>query len=620
MNASCYNESQEAIAKRDFGVKHYTIHFQPDNLATTIHAGATLLEAAGQAGLILSTPCGGMGRCGKCTVRLLPSEKEVLACQYTIEHDLTVSIPDSSRFFKQQILEHGIQRKINGFPSIRKIFLENPPSQINALCKALSEKVSAQVVVRNTPDGALASQLSSCRGNEATAILSLDDCQEQNACYQLTGVEPGDTTGKLYGAAVDIGTTTVVVRLVDLNTSETVATASSGNPQSQYGADVISRISYCENESGPEHLHDTVIACLNELFQSVTRKVDIESNDIYEITAVGNTTMNHLLLRHPVRQLGQAPYQAHSLVACNLQPGELGLHMNPAGNIHILANIAGFIGSDTVAATLACGLDISKVNTLLVDIGTNGEIVFGTQSHLLAASCAAGPALEGAGISFGSRAQAGAIERVFLNEVDIDVDVIGSVGASTICGSGLIDAVAVMLELGIVDYTGRFCETEDLDPMLSDLIRRRVITYNNEPAFVLAGEYAEGLWEAAVVLTQKDIRQLQLAKAAIRAGIELLLQKAGTDTAGIQQLLLAGAFGNYIQKKSAIRIGLLPQIPLEKIHFVGNAAGSGAQMALISRDARKMAKKLAEKIDYVEIAHQTDFQMVFSEFLLFPEK
>lgn len=603
-------------------MKHYTVHFHPGNLVTSIHAGATLLEAAGQAGLILSTPCGGMGRCGKCTVRLLPSGKDIVACQYIIEHDLAVSIPDSSRFFKQQILEHGIQPKVGGASSIRKIFLENPPSQINALCEALSEKILAQVVVRNTPDSALSSQLQSCQESGVTAILSFDDSGEPDAspsCYELTGVEPGDTTGKLYGAAVDIGTTTVVARLADLNTGQIVATASAGNPQNQYGTDVISRISYCENEFGLEQLHNAIIACLNELLQSAAQQTGIECNEIYEMTAVGNTTMTHLLLRHPVRQLGQGPYRAYSLAAGDHQPGELGLNMNPAGNIHILANIAGFVGSDTVAATLACGLDISEMNTLLVDIGTNSEIVFGTQSHLLAASCAAGPALEGAGITFGSRAQSGAIERVFLDGDDIDIDVIGSAQAGTLCGSGLIDAVAVMLELGIIDSTGRFCERFELDPMLSDSVRRRLITHNDEPAFVLTGQYTKKQWEAAVFLTQKDIRQMQLAKAAIRAGIELLLQRAGTHAASIEQLLLAGAFGNYVQKKSAVRIGLLPKIPLEKIHFVGNAAGSGAQMTLVSQNARKMAKKLAEKIDYVEIAYQTNFQMVFSEFLLFPE-
>ncbi|MEN8126526.1 MAG: ASKHA domain-containing protein [Planctomycetota bacterium] len=601
-------------------MKHYTIRFQPDNQVTSIHAGATLLEAAGQAGLILSTPCGGIGRCGKCKVILLPSKKEVLACQHIVERDLTVSIPDTSRFFKQQILEHGIQRKVDRLSSIQKIFLENPPSQMNALCESVSKKISVPVT-RNIPDSALP-ELSSCQQIGITAVLSLDDCEAQTippSCYQLTGVEPSDTTGKLYGAAVDIGTTTIVVRLVDLNTGQTIATASAGNPQSQYGADVISRISYCENESGSEQLHNAVITCLNELLRSVAQQAGIECSNIYEMTAVGNTTMNHLLLRHPVRQLGQAPYQAYSLAAADRKPKDLGIQMNPVGNIHVLANIAGFIGSDTVAAAIACGLDITDINTLLVDIGTNGEIIFGTQSHLLAASCAAGPALEGAGIAFGSRAQSGAIERVFFDGDDIDVDVIETSKAATICGSGLIDAVAVMLDLGIVDETGRFYEKQELDPMLSDSVRRRLITHNDEPAFVLAGEYTENQWQSPVALTQKDIRQMQLAKAAIRAGIELLLKKAQAGTTGIQQLLLAGAFGNYIQKESAVRIGLLPKIPIERIHFVGNAAGSGAQMALISRKARKMAKELAEKIDYLEVAHQTEFQMIFSEFLLFPE-
>lgn len=601
-------------------MKHYIVNFQPDNLTIAIHAGATLLEAAGQAGLILSTPCGGIGRCGKCDVQLMPSEKKVRACQYIIEHDLTVSIPDSSRFFKQKILEHGIQREVDITASIRKCFIKYPPSELNALCETLSHATSAPVTPLNDLEDTFASQLISCSKNGLTAVLSTDLDTELPLCYQLMGIEPDDTTNKLYGIAVDIGTTTVVARLADLNTGKIIATASTENPQRQYGDDVISRISYCENEDGPDNLHMAMIICLNDLIESVTQKAGIHQKDIYDAAVVGNTTMNHLLLKYPVRQLGQAPYQAHSLVARDHEPGQLGININSAGNVHTLANIAGFVGSDTVAAALACGLDISDINTLLVDIGTNGEIVWGTGSHLLATSCAAGPALEGAGITFGSRAQSGAIERVVFDDKDIDLDIIGTTAlATTLCGSGLIDAVAVLLELGIIDATGRFCDLYELDPMLSEAIRKRYISHNNEPAFVLTGSYSGHQWQNAVLLTQKDIRQMQLAKAAIRAGIEFLLKKAGNSTFEIQQLLLAGAFGNYIQKKNAVRIGLLPPIPLEKIHFVGNAACSGAQMALISQDARKMAKHLAKSIDYVEIAHRADFQMVFSEFLVFPE-
>jgi uncharacterized 2Fe-2S/4Fe-4S cluster protein (DUF4445 family) len=603
-------------------VKHYQIQFQPDNLTTLIHKGATLLEAAGQVGIILSTPCGSAGRCGKCKVRLLPSEKEVLACQYIIDGDLTVLVPESSRFYQQQILEHGIDRKVAATASIRKVFIENPHPQSQGFRDSLSAAVSAEVCV---PDSLLKdlSNLSLHEEEGVTAVLFHpynDNEPSSRPRYILKAVENGDTTEKLLGLAIDIGTTTVVARLVDLQSGQVCSTASAGNPQTQYGADVVSRISYCEHDKGLDKLHASIIGCLNGLIEKVRLQSSVETKDIYEVVFAGNTTMTHLLLKYPVQQLGQAPYRAYSLDACDRGPADLGLQINPAGNIHVLANIAGFVGSDTVAASLACGLDITTANTLLIDIGTNGEIVYGSQSNLLAASCAAGPALEGAGITFGSRAQSGAIERVLFDGKDIDVDVIGTGQARTICGSGLIDAVAVILNLGMIDTTGRFFERSDLSPLLPDPIRRRLITHTNEPAFVLAGTYLNKQWKNAVFLSQKDVRQLQLAKAAIRAGIELLLKKAHTDTSSIQQILLAGAFGNYIQKENAVRIGLLPSAPLEKIHFVGNSAGTGARMTLISRGARKLADRLAKQINYVEIAHEAEFQMVFSEYLMFPEK
>jgi uncharacterized 2Fe-2S/4Fe-4S cluster protein (DUF4445 family) len=391
------------------------------------------------------------------------------------------------------------------------------------------------------------------------------------------------------------------------------------NPQGKFGADVVSRISSCENAENAAQLHKAIIECLNELIKQTTEQANIDCQGIYEIVAVGNTTMSHLLLNFPVQQLGQAPYEAYCLKATDRSPSEIKLKINPAGNLHILPNIAGFVGSDTIAAALSCGLDITTANTLLVDIGTNGEIVYGTQSDLSAASCAAGPALEGAGIEYGSRAQAGAIERVLFDGEDIDVDVIGNTRPCSICGSGLIDVIAVMLELEVLDPSGRFYEKDELNPLLPNTIRNRLVKHVNKPAFVLTGEMTENGWENAVLLTQKDIRQLQLAKAAIRAGIELLLKKAQSGPENIQQLLLAGAFGNFIQKESAVRIGLLPKVSLDKIHFVGNAAGSGAEMALISQNARQLASRLAKEIHYVEIAHQAEFQMVFSEFLVFPD-
>lgn len=602
-------------------MKHYTVYFEPDHSAVKVHRGASLLEAAGLAGIILSNPCGGVGRCGKCKVQVLPSKKEVRACQHMIEHDTSVWIPESSRFYKQQILEHGIQRRLEGQTCIRKIFVKNPTTQVHSFCETLSNHLSSQVIIANSSENELSSQLAASPGHGITAIVGfyLDEADPELFNSKLIGLEMGDTTETLFGLAVDIGTTSVVARLVDLATSRVVTTVSAENPQAHYGADVLSRISYCQSQDQSERLHTAIVRCINELAQKASGQCGIECQDIYEIVAAGNTTMNHLLLKYPVAQLGQAPYQAHCIDPADLQAAELGFTINPSGTIHSIGNIAGFVGSDTVAAALACGLDITEMNTLLVDIGTNGEIVYGTRSNLIAASCAAGPALEGAGIEFGSRAQSGAIERVLFDEGDIDVDVIGSIPPHSLCGSGLIDAIAVMLDLGIIDATGRFCEEDELPPSTPKAVCKRRVLHDTKPAFVLAGDPVGDAWEHAILLTQKDVRQLQLAKAAIRAGIELLLKNAGMEVEDIQQILLAGAFGNYINKENAVRIGLLPKVHLEKIHFVGNAAGSGAEMVLTSQKARKLASDLSRQINYIEIAHQTEFQVLFSEFMMFPE-
>ncbi len=600
-------------------MKHYQVHFQPDNKSVRVHHGATLLEAAGLVGIILSNPCGGVGRCGKCKVRLLPGEKEVLACQYVVEHDVEVVIPDTSRYFKQQILEHGITQALLSDAAVRKVLIAEPPSDLDQLCRTVSEELQTTCVPDKAFADRIATQLDSDSDFPITAIVR-QDTPKTPETWQLIGIEAGDTTESLFGLAVDIGTTSVVARLMNLHTSEPLATVSQGNPQAQHGADVISRIQCAETDNGALKLQQTIVACLNDLIEQAAKQAGIAPNAIYEIVVASNTTMNHLLLGYPVKQLGQSPYMAHSTAAANTPSQQLGLTINPCGNVHTIANIAGFVGSDTVAAALACAMDVCKVPTLLVDIGTNGELVFCYNKQLLAASCAAGPALEGAGIEFGSRAQDGAIERVVQSETDIDIDVIGDIEAASICGSGLIDAVAVLLELELIDGTGRFAIAEEIDPFLSKQIRQRIITHNDEPAFVLSGQYTDHTWHNKVLITQKDVRQFQLAKAAIRAGITLLLKTAGQSEENIQQVLLAGAFGNYIQRESAVRVGLLPNLPIEKIHFVGNAAGSGAQMVLAGRSARQLANELATKIEYLEIAHQTEFQLIFSECLLFHEK
>jgi uncharacterized 2Fe-2S/4Fe-4S cluster protein (DUF4445 family) len=321
--------------------------------------------------------------------------------------------------------------------------------------------------------------------------------------------------------------------------------------------------------------------------------------------------MNHIFLKLPIQQLGQAPYEAYSLDAHDCPADELGLQISPGGNIHTVENIAGFVGADTTAVALATDVDSAEEITLAVDIGTNGELVLAANGKLYAASCAAGPAFEGARIKCGSRGVEGAIQGVIVNNGDIDLDIIGDCPPRSICGSGLIDAVAVMLDLGIIDKSGRFADPATPGKRLPPAIASRIGKKAGEASFLLAGGQEQ------VVLTQADIRQVQLAKGAIRAGTRLLLKKVGIEEGDVKRVLLAGAFGNYIRRESALRMGLLPDVPAERIHFVGNAACSGAEMILLSSNCRDAARELARKIEYVEIAHQEEFESVFAESMTF---
>ena len=523
-------------------MRHFTITFEPEGRQISIQSGVSLLEAAGQAGIILNTSCGGRGTCKKCLVNLEPSGRKVLACQYHISEDLTVTIPQESRFFEQKILESGIMSATEASFTIYEKYRRLDP------------------------------------------------------------------TGEIFGVAVDIGTTTVVAKLINLKDGRHLATESALNPQTQFGSDVISRITYADTPEKAARLKKVITICINRLIAGLCSKASISYEQIYELCAVGNTTMNHIFLGFPIDQLGLAPYKAHSLDAHDLPPGRLGININTKGNIHTVENIAGFVGSDTTAVALAAGIDSDEKMTLIVDIGTNGEIVLGSKELLYAASCAAGPALEGAGITCGSTAQKGAIEGVLVAEDDIVVNVIGNTTARSICGSGIIDAVAVMLDLGVINKTGRFAAPKMLKDNVSDAIFARIFKSNDRPAFRLTKN---------VFITQGDIRQVQLAKAAIRAGIMLLQKEITVADDDIEQILLAGAFGNYIRKEHALRIGLLPDVGLGRIHFIGNAAASGAQIILVSETARQMAHLLAKQIKYIEIAQRSDFANTFTKCLSF---
>jgi uncharacterized 2Fe-2S/4Fe-4S cluster protein (DUF4445 family) len=597
-------------------MKYYNVLFQPEGTRVCVHAGATILEAAGRAGIILDTVCGGRGVCRKCAVRLSPSDQEVLACQYEVQADLTVLVPVEARFFEQKILVHGLERQVTVSPCVAKTCLNITTTTPAALDAALTATFGAGLyVLGQQADRQLRQLPPELSGQGLTVIYrySAEDISEQPPAVHILGFEHGDTCNSLFGVAVDIGTTTVVSKLVDLHEGQCLATVADMNPQTVFGDDVISRIAYADSGQKLQQLQQAIIDCINGQIQRVCRTAGIEPQNVYELVAAGNTTMNHIFLGFPIRQLGQAPYRAWSVKAHDVTAAELGLAISPAGNVHTIENIAGFVGSDTTAVALAVGLDCVEQPTLVVDIGTNGEVVLAAGGKLLAASCAAGPAFEGARISQGSRAVTGAIERVLVNGDQMGLEVIGAGRARSICGSGLIDAVAALLDLGVIDSTGRFVDADRLRERLPPSILTRIIQCYGQAGFVVAaGNGCED-----VVLTQKDIREVQLAKGAIRTGIKLLQARMGVADADIQQVLLAGAFGNYIRREAALRIGLLPAVPVERIHFVGNAASSGAVTILVNRHCRALAGRLAGRIQYVEIAHEPDFPTVFAESMFF---
>ncbi len=527
-------------------MKHFRVVFEPGAIEVDVREDTTLLEAASRAGIVLNSPCGGKGTCGKCLLQWQPSGQMIRACQTIVKTDMVVAVPSSSRLSQLKILQDGLE-------SIAKV------------SPTIIEKYSSQ----------------------------------------------GDKT-RIFGVAVDIGTTTVVAKLLDMADGRCLATEAVLNPQTQFGDDVISRISYGQTEAHLTDLNRVIIGCLNELIDRLCQGAKIEPETIYEVAVVGNTTMNHIFLRFPIAQLGQAPYLAHSVEAHDVSPEEVGLQINPAGNVHAVENIAGFVGADTTAVALAVEMDSLTDTTLVVDIGTNGELVLGAGGQLFAASCAAGPALEGARIRQGSRAMKGAIEAVEVTDNgEITLEVIGGGLAHSICGSGLIDIMAVLAELGVIEPTGRLVAKEEVAGRFPEAIVQRITETDGQPAFCLTFDANSST--SAVVLTQKDVREFQLAKGAILAGIRLLLNKVGITEADLDRVLLAGAFGNYIRPRSAVRVGLLPNVPLERIHFVGNAAASGAQMLLINKECRERAKTLSERIEYVEIAHEKTFSEVFAD-------
>lgn len=593
--------------------------------------GVTLLEGAREAGLDLNSPCGGEGTCGGCRVKVERPEVPVtsadrrffdekalsegwrLACQLRVAEDLVVTVPPGSRAFDQKILEAGLAVEARLDPAVKRVDLAVPPpgladlkSDLDRLRAALTEAGVEEV---NVPHEVLQELPRTLREAEFRVSATLVD----GTLVELEAAGPERKTP--LGVAVDVGTTTVVGMLLDLETGEELAVASATNPQVAYGDDVVSRINYARSRpDGRRRLQQAVVKCLNDIIGRLCRRARRRRRDIYEVVAVGNTTMVHLLLGVEPEFIAQAPYVAAWREGRSVPASEVGLRVHRRGQLTVLPNIAGFVGSDTVGVVLATGLLGSDQLQLAIDIGTNGEIVLGSAARLLCCSTAAGPAFEGARIRFGMRAAPGAIERVRFTD-DVEVEVIGAVEPVGLCGTGLIDAVAELLRAGVVDVSGRFRDPEELAGV-PEGIRRRLRRTEDGWVFVLASR-GDGAPED-IYLTQRDIREVQLAKGAIFAGIQIMKRELGVEDTDISQVLLAGAFGNYIRRDQALRVGLLPAVPPQRVRFVGNSAGTGAKLALLSREARRQAEHISRTVEYVELAARPEFQQAFVEAMFFP--
>ena len=591
--------------------------------------GVTVLDSASWNGIAIDSTCGGHGTCHKCKVRIDgPSpitRHDVktftrdqldagwrLACLVNATRDLAVDVPPLTTRPKAATV--GVGRQVILRPAIQKRYVElDEPSladQRTDLARLLDaiddlEPVADLHVLRRLP--AVLRQADF----KVTAVV-VDDA--------LVEVEPGDTTGHQYALAFDLGTTTVVATLLDVATGTPVAVASMLNKQQPFGADVITRISAVMMDPDTlGRLQRAAADTLAELAAQVCAEGGVDPERVYEVALAGNATMTALVLGIDPEPLGVAPFVMSAAQPPTVLAADLGLALHPRARATLFPALGAYVGGDIVAGMLATGMDRDKRTRLLIDVGTNCEIVLSDGDRILATAAPAGPAFEGGAIRCGMRAADGAIEVVRLGET-VELGVIGGAEPRGLCGSGLVDAVAELVKVGLLDASGRFLSDEaakEVAPSLADRLTLLGSARGQERVFVLHRPAPDAEPEDCVVLTQRDVRELQFAKAAISTGWSLLLEELGVEHGDVQQVLLAGSFGSYLSAASAVRIGLVPRLPVLRIVAAGNVAGEGAKMALLSLRERAGAQALLEEVTYVELSDRADFNDRFVDQLGF---
>ncbi len=609
----------------------HTLTLEPSGRTAAVPHGTWLVDALVSAGVVPDLPCGGEGTCGKCRVHCTdgapqPTAEERaaidaaelargirLACRHHLDGDLTVSVAEATSPGTAPILSRFAEAPATTVqPAVEKRYAELAPptrgderADLVRLEEALGP-LDVDLDLLAALPGAL--RAAAFRG---TAVLD---------GRRLVDFEAGDTRATHLAAALDVGTTTLAGTLLDAGTGRVLALATRLNPQTRFGDDVLSRIQFAAQDAASlARIQRVLLDDLNEMLTEMARAAAAPLRRIYTVTLAGNTTMEQLLLGLDPRYLGEVPFVPAAGRPVRTTAAALGLPVHPRAAVFVFPVIGGFVGGDVVGGLLATGLAERREPALLIDVGTNGEIVLAAGGRLTAAATAAGPAFEGARIRHGMRAAAGAIEQIAVDAGgDLVRETIGNAPARGLCGSALVDLAALLLRHGIVGPEGKLRAAEELAFAPPPLARRLVVA-EGQPAFLVA-EAAETADGRAILLTQRDVRELQLAAGAIRAGVQILLRRAGRTAGELGEVLVAGGFGNYIRRRSALRIGLLPpEIDPERIRFVGNAALAGARLAALSLAHQQAAAALAAACEHLDLATDPRFEVTFAEAMRFPD-
>jgi uncharacterized 2Fe-2S/4Fe-4S cluster protein (DUF4445 family) len=648
------------------GSKKFMVIFQPSGRRGYVDEGKTLKEASVALGVEIEGICGEKATCGKCKIRveeglfekygiesgrahlspMAASEKQFfspeqeragyrLACQAHVLGSVVVFVPEESRMGKQTVRKAASQISVTLKPAVKKYYTEMSPATLEDTrgdWERIKAELEKQYGLRELTIDYQAlltmQQVVRLGGWKVTVCVWKE--------REVIKIEPGHVKAS-YGLAVDIGTTTVAGYLCDLTDGSLVATASMMNPQVVYGEDVMSRISYTmAHEDGLERMNRAIIDGLNGIIEEASAQAGITPTDLLDMTIVGNTCMHHLFLNIDPRHIGRSPFPPalhHSLDVKARDLGQkltreisadkrdharcTGIKMAPGAYIHVLPIEAGFVGADNVGVVIAETPYLQDSIELIIDIGTNGELVLGNRQKLISSSCATGPAFEGAEIRHGMRAAPGAIEKIVIDKDTKEVRFkmidregwnteLKEVGAKGICGSGIIDVLPQLFLAGIIDRTGRFNKESK---------SQRFRITDRQPEFVIAWAEETSIGQD-IVICQKDIRAIQLAKGAMYAGAKIMMEKMGVEK--IDKVILAGAFGSYIDKESAALLGLFPDCDLANIYSVGNAAGDGARMALLNTDKRKEADEIALRVEYLELTIEPGFNKAFAQAMWIP--